>query len=470
MNLVIEMNINKYKLSELKKIMNIKKVININEDLTFNYLRIVSMRYKKINDKEMKNVLFFPITISKKDVQEGWVKKKRELKKVINKIIEEHPDWTYVVEKDMISKINNKNTKLIVVDNIMKSIDDLYKYVMNNNDFKVIAVTGSAGKTTTVGMIEKVLSTKYNVLRIYSDRITPVILKGYLINLLNNDIDIVTLEMGIYYKDHVEKLSELIHPDISAIINIGDAHLGTGGLNTIDDICKNKAKIFKYSKIGYINSDNIYLNRLNVKNEKLYYNDDFICDTNLKELKKIEPSKIKIENYKNIVINNNKINVPILTIQSIMCDMLAYNIGKDFNIDDKTIIDAINSFTVVEHRLQRANIFGKNVIFDGDSSFKERMHQLSLHLYDKAYLVIRHFAYDGEYDDDFIGTKDYFSNFDKVFLFEGIKYLDEWKDIENVVVVNNNDFIKDLDGEIFYHCNNYFYIHKETYVDEKYLL
>ena len=127
-----------------------------------------------------------------------------------------------------------------------------------------------------------------------------------------------------------------------------------------------------------------------------------------------------------------------------------------------------NEFTFVEHRLQRVNIFGKNVIFDGDSSFKERIHQLSLHLYDKAYFIIRHYAF-ADYDDDFIGIRDYFSNFDKVFLFEGIKYLDELKKAPNVEIVNNHDFMKDLDGEIFYHCNDYFYIHKETYVVEDYL-
>ena len=463
------MNINKYSLNDLRKIINIKNTFNIDEDVIFNYLRIVSMRYKKINDKDMDNVLFFPITIDQKDIDEGWVKVKTEMKPKINEIIKNNPNWTFVVEEDMLNKIENKNTKLIVVDNIMKSIDDLYDYVINNNTFKVVSVTGSAGKTTTVGMIEKVLSTKYNVLRIYSDRITPIVLKGYLINLLNKDIDIVTLEMGIYYKHHVEKLSELIHPDYAAIINVGDAHLGTGGLNSIDDICKYKAKIFKYASKGYINKDNKYLNRLNIKNNKLYYNDDFVCDTNITNLESIAPSSQVIDKINNkLIINNNEINVPILTMQSIVCDTLAYKIGKEFNIDDESIINAINEFTFVEHRLQRVNIFGKNVIFDGDSSFKERIHQLSLHLYDKAYFIIRHYAF-ADYDDDFIGIRDYFSNFDKVFLFEGIKYLDELKKAPNVEVVNNHDFMKDLDGEIFYHCNDYFYIHKETYVVEDYL-
>ena len=462
------MKINKYYLKDLKRIINIKNTINVDENAIFNYLRIVSMRYKNINEKEMENVLFFPITIDQKDIDEGWVTKKTEFKPVINEIIKKNPKWTFIVEEDMVDNIENKSAKLIIVDNIMKSIDDVYKYVINNNDFKVVSVTGSAGKTTTVGMIEKVLSTKYNVLRIYSDRITPILLKGYIINLLNKDIDIVTLEMGIYYKHHVEALADLIHPDYAAIINIGDAHLGTGGLNSIDDICKNKAKIFKYAKVGYVNKDNKYLERLNIKDNKLYYNADFICDTNMKKINSISPSSVKIHDN-SLIINNNTINVPILTVQSIVCDTLAYNIGKDFHIEDEKIIKAINEFTFVEHRLQRVNIFGKNVIFDGDSSFKERIHQLSLHLYDKAYLVIRHYGNE-DYDDDFIGVRDYFSNFDKVFLFDNIKYLDELKKSSNVQVVNNHDFMKDLDGEIFYHCNDYFYLHKETYVDEKYLI
>jgi len=336
------------------------------------------------------------------------------------------------------------------------------------DEFKVVAVTGSAGKTTTVGMIEKVLSTKYNVLRIYGDRITPILLKGYTINLLTEDINVVTLEMAIYYKHHVEVLSNLLHPDYSAIINIGDAHLGTGGLDTIDDICINKSKIFEYAKVGYINNDNNYLLKLNIKDNKLYYNDTYICKTNINILRSIAPTKVIIKDNHSIIINNNIINVPILTTQSIVCDLLAYNIGKDFNIDDKDIINAINSFTVVENRLQRVNIFNKNVIFDGDSSFKERIHQLSLHLYDKAYLVIRHYAY-ADYDDDFVGIKEYFNKFDKVFLFDGINYLDELKNEPNVEVVKDHNFMNELDGEIFYHCNDYFYIHKESYVIEDYL-
>lgn len=462
------MSSNVYSLSDLKNIINVIKTINVEEDEKFDLLRIVSMKRKKLYEENMNNVLFFPITIDDKCYEEGWVKNTFDLRDAIDEITQKHPEYTYVVEEDMINKITTKNIKMIVVDNIMKSVDDLYDYVIKNNDFKVVAVTGSAGKTTTVGMIEKVLSTEYNVLRIYSDRITPIILKSYIINLLNENIDVVALEMGIFYKHHVEALSDLINPDYAAIINIGDAHLGTGGLNSIDDICKYKSRIFKYAKVGYVNTDNEYLKRLNVKNKKLFYNDEYVCDTNMDELKSISPSSVKYDNN-SITINNNKINVPILTVQSIVCDTLAYNIGKDFNISDDKIIKAINEFTVVEHRLQRVNIFGKNVIFDGDSSFKERIHQLSLHLYDKAYLVIRHYAY-AEYKDDFIGIKDYFSNFDKVFLFSNIRFIDELKDADNVVVVDNHDFMRDLDGEIFYHCNDYFYLHKENYVDEKYLI
>ena len=294
------------------------------------------------------------------------------------------------------------------------------------------------------------------MLRIYSDRITPIILKAYIINYLNKQIDIVTLEMAIFYKNHVEILSNLLKPDYAAIINIGDAHLGTGGLNTIADICKNKVIIFQYAKHGYINIDNQYLKKLSIKDNCLYYNNEKICNTRIKKLNYVSPLNSKIINN-TIVIKRNVINVPILTNQSIVCILTSFAIGKDFNIAEKKISKAINNYTFVENRLQRVKIFGKNVIFDGDSSFKERLHQLSLNLYEKSYLVIRNYG-NKDYKDDFVGIKKYFKKFNKVFLFKGIKYLNVLKKASNVVVVDNHDFMKGLDGEIFYHYNDYFYI------------
>lgn len=449
------MNVNKYKINDLKAMTTIIKTINISDDEEFDYLRIISMKNKGVED-DKKNILFFPITIDQTWVDEGWVSKTTDLKTPIQEITEKFPNYTFVVEENMLDKITSNTAKLIVVPDIMKSIDDLYNYIISHNEFEVVSVTGSAGKTTSVGIIENVLKEKYNVLRIYSDRITPIVLKANVINFFNKSYDIIALEMGIYYKQHVKALSDLLNPTMAAIINIGDAHLGTGGLDSIEAICMNKAKIFEYAKYGFVNRDNSYLEKLNVNDKKLYYENEYICNTNLEKLESITSSKAVISDDNKLILDGLKVNVPILTNLSVTNFLLAYEIGKKLGISSEQIVNALNKFTFVENRLQRATIFGKEVIFDGDSSFKERIHQLSLHLYKKAYLVLREYGSD-YYDDDFVGVKDYFKNFDKVYLFEGINYLDELKKEPNVIVVNNHDFLKDLDGQVFYHYHDYFY-------------
>lgn len=454
------MQTNNYSVKELKEILNIKELINVDEEEVFDYLRVSDINNMKL-EKVKDNVLFFPIKLDQSWVDDGWIINTVDLQSVIDDVINNNKNYTFLLEKSMLKKVTYKDAKIIVVDNIMKSIDKLFKAQLKKCSYKVIAVTGSVGKTTTAGIIENVVKKKYNTLRIYSDRITPIVLKASIINFLNESIDYIILEMGIYYKDHVEKLADLLHPDIAAITTIGDAHLDMEGLETKDRIAFYKSKIFKYAKHSFINGDDEYLKNLSISDKKLYYNDELICNTKSKDLTKLYPKEYEFEGN-NIVVNGKKIKLNFLTYLSVISALIAYRIGILLKIDEDLVIDAINEFTVVEHRLQRKKVFNKEVIFDGDSSFKERIHQLSLNYYDKSYLVIRYYATYAYYKDDFVGIKDYFKNFDKVYLFSGIRFIDELKDAENAVVVDNHDFMKDLDGEIFYHCNDYFYIHDEV--------
>ncbi|MBE8951069.1 MAG: hypothetical protein SR3Q1_10835, partial [Quinella sp. 3Q1] len=111
----------------------------------------------------------------------------------------------------------------------------IYEYILNKSKAKVIAFTGSVGKTTAIGLLEKVLKEKYNVMRIYSKRITPINLKANIINFLNEEVEYIVLENSLYYHDHVKILSTLLKPEIVSILNIKSSHLGVEKLNTVDD-------------------------------------------------------------------------------------------------------------------------------------------------------------------------------------------------------------------------------------------
>lgn len=442
---------NRYTISDLKNICHIIDEHLFNEEIVFDYLRIVYLD-KKI-EEEAKNILFFPIYFTKYDIEDGWMINYVDYRPKIKNIMEKHPNYTFVVEKDMLNLFDNDKYNYLVVDNILEEIDKLYEYVLEKVKPKVVAVTGSVGKTTSVGLIEKVLSKKYKVERIYHKRITPILLKAHVINLLQNDIEYVVLENSIYFKDHVEVLSTLLKPYIACFLQLDSSHLHKDGMDTIEDLAINKAEIFRNAKVGFYNTEDKYIKRISLKDKDIYYDDKKLFTSNLDELLTFNTNvSFKDEGF---MIEGHYIKPYLLTDLSLLQYALAYKVGKYLGVNKDDIVEALNSYVPVENRINKVNIFGKEVFFDGDVTTYERLKQLSKNKYKKKILVIRKFG-SAENTDRFEQVPELFNNFDKVYLFDDIEYLRILKDYENVVVVNNHNFIHKYKGIIFYHYSGYF--------------
>ena len=448
---------NKWKLSLIKDLINIKDIINVKEDTVFDYLKIVDLNKVKY-ENTAKNVLFFFAYSTKKDLEDGFIINAFDQRKKADIIIKNHPEYTYVIDEETYNNLDekNKNKKFIIVDNILDSIDNLYNYVNNKKKAKVIAVTGSVGKTTSVGLIEKVLRKQYKVFRVYSKRITPIILKANIINFISDATDFITLEMSIYHHDHVEILSEILKPDMAALIGVDSSHLEF--FNSIDDICKYKSSIFRYAEYGYYNNLDERVNKLSTKEGKLLFDNEVIYDTNLNTF---EPIIDKYEVTEDeITIDNNRMKLFLNTELSIVQVLLAYKIGLYFNIDINNIIEAINNYTPVENRIQKKMAFGKKIVFDGDITTYERLKQLANHNYKYSNLIIRKFG-SAENNKRFENVLKCLSKFTKVFVFNDIEYLKMLSTHPNVEIVNNHDFMEHLHGQIIYHYSGYYRSFKE---------
>ncbi|MBE6148359.1 MAG: hypothetical protein E7167_02555 [Firmicutes bacterium] len=443
---------NKWSLKLIKELLNIKSIINVPEDIIFDYLRIVDLNKVKY-EETANNVLFFFTYSTDKDITDEFIINPFDQRKKANDIIKNNPDYVYVIDEITFNNLEeeNKKAKFIVVDNILDSIDKLFNYINQNKRAKVIAVTGSVGKTTAVGLIENVVSQKYNVFRIYSKRITPIILKANVINFITNDVDYITIEMSIYHHDHVEILSDLLHPDIAGLIGVDSSHLEF--FNSVDDICKYKASIFRYAKDGFYNNLDDRVNKLAVKDNTLYFEDEKIYETNLENFDKIA-TEYQVANNK-LIVDNQEINLFFSSTLSIVQSMLAYKIGKLLGINVESIVEAINNYSPVENRIQIKEVFGKKVVFDGDITTHERIKQLANHNYDESYLVIRKFG-SAENNKRFEHVLESLDKFTKVFVFNDIEYLRMLKSHPKVQVVNNHDFMKELNGQIIYHYSGYY--------------
>ena len=444
---------NKFSYQEIKDVIGVIDSNNLNENTIFDFVKIVYVSHitKEIDE----NTLIFLAYATEEELKDGWYIDSFDFRDKMNEMMDKNPEATFVIEKELVKKVKNKNIKYIVVDSIIDSINSLFNYVKANRKFKTVAVTGSVGKTSCVGLIESVLKEKYNVLRVYSKRITPIILKAYIINLLTPEIEFIVLENSIYYHDHVKILSNLLEPDVGAILNIQSSHLGVEKLDSLESICKYKAEIFNHPEYGFVNDDDEVLSNLKVSNGSLYFDREKLLDNKKLKLIRIGKKDIEITGSSMKIDNDVKIKPYFLSDLSITQYVLAYRIGKLLGLSSAAITRGFKNFVPVENRLAEETYHGKKIIFDGDITTYERMMQLSNNYYKKKVLVLRKV---GSAENTFriADIKNLFYKFDKVYVFKEVEYLDDFKDIENVEVVSDHKFMQKLDTVIIYHYSGYF--------------
>ncbi|MBU0618688.1 hypothetical protein KKD62_00465 [Patescibacteria group bacterium] len=90
----------------------------------------------------------------------------------------------------------------------------------------VIGITGSYGKTATVHILAKVLSTKYRVLQTPENQNTLFSIAQVVNNQLKPRHQIFIVEMGAYKKGEIAEICQLVKPKIGIVIGINYQHLG----------------------------------------------------------------------------------------------------------------------------------------------------------------------------------------------------------------------------------------------------
>src|SRR5699024_3061355 len=121
-------------------------------------------------------------------------------------------------------EIPNDDISYVVVENVSEAFETLAKYYLNKVNPKVIAVTGSNGKTTTKDMIAKVLSTSNNVAKTPQNFNNEIGVPFTILNMPINT-EVLVVEMGMDRPGQINHLSSIANPDISVITMIGEAHI-----------------------------------------------------------------------------------------------------------------------------------------------------------------------------------------------------------------------------------------------------
>ena len=148
----------------------------------------------------------------------------------------------HVVSEQKLPALGRVQSPLLVVDDVLKALTRLAEAARARSQAKIIAVTGSVGKTTTKEALRHGLSACGSV---HASAASFNNHWGVPLSLarLPEDARFAVFEIGMNHPGEIRPLVKLVRPDLAIVTLIAPAHLGH--FRDLDEIAEAKAEIFE---------------------------------------------------------------------------------------------------------------------------------------------------------------------------------------------------------------------------------
>jgi UDP-N-acetylmuramoyl-tripeptide--D-alanyl-D-alanine ligase len=165
------------------------------------------------------------------------------------------------------------NPKCILVDDVLKCLQNLANYHRKQLNIPVLAIVGSNGKTTTKELVTAVLLTTYNVWATPGNFNNHIGLPLTLLQ-LNNNHQVAVIEMGANHVGENAELCEIAEPTLGIVTNNGMDHLE--GFGDIEGVAKSNSELYYYllknNGTAFVNAHDEWLMRMSSRlNHKKTY-------------------------------------------------------------------------------------------------------------------------------------------------------------------------------------------------------
>ncbi|MBR5041139.1 MAG: UDP-N-acetylmuramoyl-tripeptide--D-alanyl-D-alanine ligase [Clostridiales bacterium] len=136
---------------------------------------------------------------------------------------------------------------VILVEDTTIALTKIAEYQRLRLGCKVVAVTGSVGKTSTREMIYSALSRGCKAYVTKANHNNEIGLSKTILD-TPEDTDVLVLEMGMRLRGEISQLTHIAHPDVAVITNIGVAHIER--LGSREEIMRAKLEVLECLKEG----------------------------------------------------------------------------------------------------------------------------------------------------------------------------------------------------------------------------
>jgi UDP-N-acetylmuramoyl-tripeptide--D-alanyl-D-alanine ligase len=268
-----------------------------------------------------------------------------------------------IIDESKADKFRDLKIPVVTVKDTTIAFGDLAKVWRSKLNIKIIAITGSAGKTTTKEMLAAILSVKYKVNKTAGNNNNhigvPLTLFG-----TTNDYDILILELGTNHFGEIAYTANIAQPDYAIITNIGSSHL----------------EYFKNKK-GVLNEKIALFETTAARNGSIFINNDdiLVSKTMLDYPKRITFGFESISDVKGIIKDYDEEGQPVIDItykdmkiqqhfnlygeQSAKNYLAAAAVAMKLGLNKKEILAGSAKFMSVEKRLN-VKAFKKFTLID----------------------------------------------------------------------------------------------------------
>jgi murE/murF fusion protein len=140
-------------------------------------------------------------------------------------------------------KIKTKPVLFFEVTDTLNALGRLARYQRLRSHVKLIAITGSNGKTTTRKITQEIFKTRFHTLATQGNFNNEIGMPLTLLN-LSWAHEWAVIEMGMNHPGEISRLAQIACPDIAIVTNTAGAHLE--GLKTADNVARAKGEIFEH--------------------------------------------------------------------------------------------------------------------------------------------------------------------------------------------------------------------------------
>lgn len=256
------------------------------------------------------------------------------------------------------------NKRIILVDNCLETLQKLANYHRRQLGVKIIAITGTNGKTTTKELIATILSEVHNVLYTQGNMNNHIGVPLTLLQMTNRH-NLAVIEMGANHPGEIKELTNIVEPNFGIITNVGKAHLE--GFGSFEGVLHTKGELFDFLRgrednTVFINNENKYINSIADGLLKIKYGTEDGLYVNGEIISSDPFMTFRWKAGKNGEYTEVKTN--LIGAYNFENAMAAVAIGRFFGVDAKHIKMALENYFPSNNRSQFKKTENNKLIID----------------------------------------------------------------------------------------------------------